>query len=138
MTEKRGPGRPKRDQEAVRDSHENTQRPARVPLQAGQKLQAEKREGYQRYWAIDKPGMLERMEAAWWEFVRDERGNKRTCPAGGGFTHYLMEIPLEYYDEDIAKQQALIDQNVKDAAELKPGEYVPMGRQGVVEREVIA
>jgi hypothetical protein len=132
---KRGPGRPKNTE---RDSHENKQRPPRVSIQAGQKLVFAKRKGYQRYLAIDKPGMLERMEAAWWEYVTDDRGNKITTPAGGGFTHYLMEIKQELYDEDMAKQQSLIDSATREAAELKQNEYVPEGYDGVLTREVLA
>ena len=135
--ERKKPGpKPKAD----RAGHDNAERPKRIPMQAGQKLDysAYKREGYQLYLAIDKPGMLEQMQRAWWSFVQDDRGNKVTSPAGGGFTHYLMEIEQKYYDEDIAKQQASISETTKKAAQLKDHEYVPDGKDGVLTREVLA
>lgn len=137
---KRTVGRPKktdvqRQVEATRDAH-HAMRPERVPLQAAQKLVAPKREGYQRYWAIDKPGFLQKMEAAWWEYVVDERGLKITTPAGAGFTHYLMELPEDLYKEDIDRQQKLVSDTTDKAAQLQQGEYIPDGRQHVLTREV--
>ena len=60
------------------DAHKNKQRPARIPMSAGNKLHVPdhlKKEGYQQYWQVDRPGVIEQMEAAWWEKVKDERGN---------------------------------------------------------------
>lgn len=129
--DKRGPGRPKRD-------HENQERPARIPMSAGNKLQAPKREGYQRYWALDRNGMLEQMKAAWWEFVLDGRGEKMTVPGGKGDTHYLMEIEQKFYDEDKAKeQQRVTDTTMTQAQTLGQAEYVPKGRQQVAQRDII-
>ena len=122
-------------------AHENKGRPARIPMSAGNKLhvpEALKKEGFQNYWQIDKKGIIEQMEAAWWVKVKDERGEHVTVPAGGGDTLYLMEIEQKYYDEDIARQQKLnIDTTAKQAQALGEDEYVPMGRQEVTEREII-
>lgn len=135
--ERRGPGRPARGDKA----QENSQRPERIPMSAGNKLKAPQREGYQRYWAItgpDHPGRLEEMEAAWWEFVLDDEGQKITRPAGKGSTHVLMEIKQEYYREDIEAQQARnIDASQKAIQALGEDEYLPLGRKNVVEREII-
>lgn len=138
MTEqRRSPGRPPRGDKA----QENSKRPARIPMSAGNKLQAPQREGYQRYWSIegpDHPGKLEQMQAAWWEFVLDEDGQKITRPAGKGNTHVLMEIKQEYYDQDMAAQQDRnIDATQKNIQTLGQDEYVPMGQKNVVEREII-
>ena len=138
MTEqRRGPGRPARGDKA----QENSSRPARIPMSAGNKFQAPKREGYQRYWAItgpDHPGKLDEMPSAWWDYVLDEDGKKIERPAGHGNTHVLMEIKQEYYDEDIAAQQARnIDASQKAIQALGKDEYVPMGQKNVVEREII-
>ena len=138
MTEERkGPGRPARGDKAK----ENSKRPARVPLSSGNKFQAPKREGYQRYWALtgpDHPGRLDEMEAAWWQFVLNESGQKITRPAGKGNTHVLMEIEQKYYDEEIAAQQKRnIDATQKTLQTLGEDEYVPMGQKNVVEREII-
>ena len=135
--ERRGPGRPPRGDKVK----ENSQRPARVSMTAGNKLKAPKREGYQRYWSItgpDHPGKLEQMQAAWWEIVKREDGTDWTIPAGKGSTHVLMEIKQEYYEEDMAAQQARnIDATQKNIQTLGQDEYVPMGQKNVVEREII-
>ncbi len=129
--QRRGPGRPPRD-------HENKQRPPRVPMSSGNKLRAPKREGYQRYWAVDRPGDIEQMKAAWWDFVLDENGEKKTIPAGRGETHYLMEIEQKYYDEDrAAEQRRVTDTTMQQAQTLGDSEYVPMGRKQVAERDII-
>ena len=135
----RKPGRPARGDEA----HGNKERPARIPMSAGNKLavpESMKEEGYQYYWAItgpDHPGKLAQMEAAWWEYVLHD-GEKMEQPAGKGNTHVLMRLPMEYYLEDMkAQQRRNIDATQKDAQTLGDSEYVPMGQKMVVEREII-
>ena len=122
-------------------AHGNKQRPARIPMSAGNKLHVPegiKKEGFQYYWAVDRKGLIEQMEAAWYEKVKDERGDFITVPAGGGEMHYLMCVQQEYYDEDIAAQQKQnIDTTAKQAQSLGEDEYVPMGRTNVAEREII-
>ena len=119
----------------------NKERPPRVKMNSGNKLVASKREGSQRYWAItgpDHPGKLEQMIAAYWDFVLNEDGDRIEQPAGGGNIHVLMEIEQEYYDEDMADQQARnIDATQKNIQTLGENEYVPMGQDKVVEREII-
>jgi hypothetical protein len=119
--------------------HKMEGRAPRVSMSAGGKLDVPdslKEAGYQYYWSIDRPGTLERFEAAYWEFVTRD-GRKVTTPAGNGETHYLMRILQKYYDEDIQKQQDRVNDNLIESAKLKEGEYVPKDRQGVLEREVI-
>ena len=122
-------------------SNKNTSRPTRIPMSAGNKLNVPehlKKEGYQQYWQVDRPGVIEQMEAAWWEKVTDERKEPVTVPAGGGETLYLMHIEQKYYDEDIAKQQQQnINTTAKEAQQLGDNEYVPKGKDAVVEREII-
>jgi len=122
-------------------SNANKQRPARIKMNSGNKLAASKREGYQRYWAItgpDHPGKLAQMEAAYWQFVLDDEGQKIEQPAGKGNTHVLMEIEERYYKEDMADQQKRnIDATQKNIQSLGPDEYVGMGQNSVVEREII-
>ena len=122
-------------------AHENKQRPARVPMTGGNKLTIPehlKREGYQYYWAIDRKGMIEQMEAAWWEKVKNDEGEFLTVPAGAGETHYAMCIEQKYYDEDMARQQKQnIETTNKQAQLLGEDEYVPQGRSKVTERELI-
>jgi len=139
MEERKKPGRPARSAEA----QANKQRPARIPMGSGNKLQVPeslKEEGLQYYWAItgpDHPGKLAQFEAAWWEFVMHD-GERVEQPAGKGNTHVLMRIPQEYYDEDIAAQQKRnIDLTQNKVQELGDSEYVPLGKKNVVERELI-
>ena len=123
------------------NAHKNKTRPARVPLSAGNKLHIPdhlKKKGYFHYWAIDRKGMIEQMEAAYYEKVLDENNKPLTVPAGGGETHYAMRIEQKYYDEDMLAQQKLnIDATAKQAQTLGEEEYVPMGRSQVAEREII-
>jgi hypothetical protein len=116
-------------------------RPPRVKMSAGGKLNAPKREGYQRYWAItgpDHPGKLEQMEAAWWAKVKREDLSDWTVPAGSGNTHVLMEIEEKYYKEDMADQQKrALDASQKDIQNVGKDEYVPLGQTNVVEKEII-
>jgi hypothetical protein len=139
-------GRPRKIKEESRDPHtrdvprETNGRAPRVPMSAGGKLKVPEslmEEGYQYYWAVDRPGELEKFKAAWWEFVTDERNEPITTPAGRGETHFLMRIPKEYYDEDIARQQDRVNDALIENAKLKQGEYVPEGHDGVLTREVI-
>ena len=122
-------------------AHENKSRPVRVPMSAGNKLHIPehlKEEGYFYYWAIDRKGQIEQMEAAWYERVKDDRGQDLTIPAGKGETHYAMKIKKEYHDEDIQKQQQRnIDATTKMAQKLGEDEYIPQGRNNVMEREII-
>ncbi len=124
-----------------RDGERNQARPARVPMGVGGKLSAPQREGYQRYFTItgpDHPGKLEQMKAAWWEIVKREDGTDWTVAAGKGNTHVLMEIPQRYYDEDMAAQQKRnIDTDQGKLQALGDSEYLPMGRDQVVERDII-
>jgi hypothetical protein len=125
----------------TQNAHQNKARPERIPMSAGNKLHIPeqlKEEGYFYYWAVDRKGMIEQMEAAWYERVKNERGEDLTVPAGKGETHYCMKIKQEYHDEDIEKQQQRnIDATAKMAQKLNEDEYVPQGRQNVMEREII-
>lgn len=122
-------------------AHGNKERPARVPMGAGNRLHVPehlKEEGYHYYWAVDHKGQIEQMEAAWYVKVTTQKGDAITVPAGNGTTHYLMRIEQEYHDEDMEKQQKLnIDATASQAQKLGDGEYVPKGRQQVAEREII-
>jgi hypothetical protein len=49
-----------------------------------------------------------------------------------------MRLPMEYYKEDMARQQQRnIDATQQDAQTLGDSEYVPMGQKAGVEREII-
>lgn len=130
-----------RNKNRAQEAHANDKRPARIPMSAGNKLHIPdhlKEDGYFYYWALDKKGMIEQMKAAYYEHVKDDRGEELAVPAGNGETHYAMKIPQEYYDEDMARQQKLnIDATAKQAQALGEDEYRPVGREQVIEREII-
>jgi hypothetical protein len=121
-----------------RDSKSNSARPARVPMQSGGKLtvpEGIKEEGYFYYWALDRNGMIERLQAAYYEPVLDSRNEQITVMAGGGSKHYLMRLPMEYYNEDMEAQQSKIDAAMNKDIKLKKGEYSPFNKSSAVTRE---
>lgn len=110
-----------------------------------QKLAYETRAGYHRHWFNEDPGRLDDALAAGYKFVMGKDAKKVTrivgVTAGGGpLSAYLMEIPQEWYNEDMAKQQATIDEMdtaiKQGAAGRVPGDgrYVPADR-GISIRE---
>ena len=129
------------NQNRVDSAHKNKQRPARIPMTAGNKLHVPnslKKEGYQQYWQVDRPGVIEQMQAAYWEKVTDDNNKPVTVPAGEGDTLYLMQIEQQYYEEDMKRQQDLnINTTNTEAQRLGDSEYVPLGKDKVVERELI-
>ena len=122
-------------------NRDKPERPARVPMNASGKLTAPKREGFVRYWTLrgpDHPGKVDQMVAAYWDFVKNDERTHKEQPDGNDNTHVAMEIEQKYYDEDIASQQAReIDTTQGKLQELGDSEYIPMGREKVVEREII-
>lgn len=153
QTERRGPGRPPKYHEVV---GANTQqavapvvdvsavvetglpnRPTRKPFgMLEQKLSYPAREGFHRHWFNDTPGRVQRAQEAGYEHVKDDEG-KNVCrivgsaEGGGALNGYLMEIPEEWYKQDMAAQQKEVD--AKEATmrrgELEKqagdGRYVP-------------
>lgn len=105
-----------------------------------QKLAYEARKGFHRHWFNDEPGRLEQAVAAGYTHVEDREGKKVSRPvgvntAGGPQIGYLMEIPQEWYDEDMAAQQKRVDEvddSIKrGAVSGSPGvdgRYIPANR----------
>ena len=133
---KRGPGRPSHAEIAARHDYDGdnylTESPAarrrqslRVPFGTmGQKLAYEAREGFHRHWTNDTPGNVAARLSGGYEHVKDKEGKPvsavvGTLEGGGPLIAYLLEIPNEWYEEDIRKQQEEVDRRV-DA--LKRGE----------------
>ena len=89
-----------------------------------QKLAYEARAGYHRHWFNDSPGRIEQALAAGYTHVEDKEGKKVSRvvgvgPSGGALLGFLMETPQEWYDEDMAAQQKIVDE--REAA-IKRGE----------------
>jgi hypothetical protein len=114
---RRGPGRPPRDLEK---SREPDGRRKRVPLGAPQnKMAASQRSGYSRRWINDEAGRLQEAEEGGYQFVKEgdanstDTGTRKSLTVGKHedgtpLRAYLMEIPLEFYEEDqVAKQQEI-------------------------------
>lgn len=122
------------------NAHNNKQRPARVPLSAGNKLHIPehlKEKGYFYYWAIDRKGAIEEMERAYYEKVLGDDDKPLTVPAGSGETHYAMKIKQCYYDEDMAAQQKQNQDATLKQAQPGSDEYLPAGRTAAAEREIL-
>ena len=79
-----------------------------------QKLAWPPRPGYHQHWFNDDPGRVFAAKEAGYEHVQDHAGRPvsrvvGTAAGGGPLLGYLMEISLEWYQEDMARQQRLVD-----------------------------
>lgn len=90
-----------------------------------QKLAYPPRQGYHRHWFNDVPGRVERAKEAGYEHVLgdDKKSVKRPVgvkEGGGVLLAYLMEIPQQWYDDDMKAQQDLIDKQERALERGKP------------------
>jgi len=99
----------------------------RVPLKDQNVIFASQKAGFKRRVVADRPGRLRAFETAGYTFVykkdepdyqsygssRDETGGKVTFHLGNGEIGYLMEIPLELWEEDQRAKQADIDERMR-------------------------
>lgn len=78
------------------------------------KLQAPARPGYRRYWFNDEPGRIDRALKAGYSLVKVGGRNTRSVVGraknGGAQVAYLMEIPQAWFEQDMAAQQARVDE----------------------------
>lgn len=105
-----------------------------------QKLAYEQRAGYHRHWFNDDPGRIHTaLEAGYTHVVNKEGKNVQRVvgvnPAGGALMGFLMEIPEEWFQEDMARGQELVakmDQAIKSGAVAgqpgQDGRYIPESR----------
>jgi hypothetical protein len=113
-------------------------RPQRKPFGSStQKLAYEGRTGYHRHWFNDIPGRLQQAAEAGYKIIKDKGGKEVARPVGiydngVALLAYLMEIPEEWYQEDIAKQQSSLDEmdaaikrGAFQGAVGKDGRYIP-------------
>ncbi|GBQ26812.1 hypothetical protein ACLRDC_10635 [Gluconacetobacter sacchari] len=86
--------------------------PARRPFGLReQKLAYPDREGYHRHWFNDEPGRIARAVDAGYAQVKDDSGKPVSMTVGvarggGAQVAYLMEIPAEWYRQDMAAQES--------------------------------
>lgn len=97
------------------------------------KLAMAPREGFHRHWFNDDPGRIERAGEAGYTHVRDPKGSNTSnvvgvSRGGGPLVAYLMEIPIEWYQEDMLAQ----DEDVLSLLhQIGRGDYEkPGGRDG--------
>lgn len=75
-----------------------------------QRLEYAQRAGYHRHWFNEVPGRLERALTAGYNFVEDVQGKRvnrvvGVAHEGGPLKAFLMEIPQEWYDQDMGAEQ---------------------------------
>lgn len=98
-----------------------------------QRLAYPPREGYHRHWFNDVPGRIIRAQEAGYEQVHGPDGKPvsevvGTSRGGGSLTAYLMEMPREWYDEDMAAQEEAV---LELLGQIRTGAYQrPNGRDG--------
>lgn len=79
------------------------------------RLSAQKREGFHRHWVNDVPGRVKMFQEAGWKVVH-EKGQPLNDlvvginARGEGQKAVLMEIPLQWYLEDMAARQRAADE----------------------------
>ena len=120
---RRGPGRPPKPEIQAETPRRN---PNRKPFGAmEQKLAYPEREGFHRHWFNDTPGRIQRAQEAGYNHVQDSDGknvqrNVGVAEGGGALVAFLMEIPLEWYQEDMKLQQ---DQRDETENAIKRGQF---------------
>lgn len=111
-----------------------------------QKLAYPARPGYYRYWFNDEPGRINEARDAGYEHVKDPHDKQHvkrvvgTRKEGGALWAYLMEIPTEIWELDLAannkrtddieraiRQSKVIVNSGADPKEDAGGFYVPGG-----------
>lgn len=147
-TVRRGPGRPPKyhekieSQPVVQTETQAPARPQRKPFGSLElKMNYPARPGFHRHWFNDSKGRIERALEAGYTHVNGKDGKPvsmivGTAEGGGPQTGFLMEIPEEWFQEDMAAQQRLVDEK---EAMIKRGEleasdgdgrYVPKNADG--------
>lgn len=130
---------PKAAAQAPQATEAGPARPNRKPFGSMQlKLAHEIRQGFHGHWFNDVPGRVDRAKDAGYEHVKDKNGKevKRvvgTAEGGGALTAYLMEIPEEWYQEDMKAEQAHIDEKeeMMRRGKLDAPEKGYVGQQGI-------
>ena len=147
IEERRGPGRPPKYHEAIQQAPVPQDQPSAIDAPAmparrkpfggmEQKLAYPQRAGFHSHWFNDIPGRIDRAKEAGYTHIQDKDG-KNVCRVvgiaeGGGPLHaYNMEIPEEWYQEDMAAQKRIVDEKEeamkRGELEAQPGDkrYVP-------------
>jgi hypothetical protein len=98
-----------------------------------QKLSYPSRDGFHRHWFNDEPGRIIRAKDAGYTQVEDEHGRPVSTVVGIGrggqpLVAFLMEIPEEWFREDMAAQEMVVHSLM---AQIGRGEHSrPAGPDG--------
>lgn len=80
-----------------------------------QKMAYPEREGYKRYWFNDEPGRIEQALSGGYTHVQKDGQNVTlTVDKTTGMKAYLMEIPQEWWEEDMRAAQEVVDRREAD------------------------
>lgn len=101
-----------------------------------QKLAYPARDGFHRHWFNEIPGRIDSALEAGYTHVIDKDGKKVSrvvgvSTSGGPLTAWLLEIPEDWYLDDMKRHQDIVDEKEsairQGALDVKPGEnrYVP-------------
>lgn len=112
------------EQRTTRQAQASQERAKRTPLGTRNILTVQHRPGFHRVWVSDSPSLRTKLadyEAAGYTYVEenlqvgdtkansgDKVSSRVTRQGGQGTMLYLMEVPEEYYKEDLEAQEAKI------------------------------
>ena len=120
------------------DKAHSGNRPPRVPMVAGQTLNANhlKKAGFHYRWFSNKNegARMDAAQQAWWEFVKDSSGEK-VSRRSGPETLFLMCIEDKFYNEDQQLKQKKIIDTLKEQQNLGKDEYLPDGRHHALQKD---
>lgn len=102
-----------------------TKRPARKPVGLRMTDQTKPRAGYYARWVNDTGSRIQAFEEGWYEKVIGDDGNPVSRIGGKSGKQYLMEIPLETYEDDQREKQRQSAASVSDLLEVGAGQYKP-------------
>lgn len=106
-------------------------RPPRVPLQNSLKLKVP---GYEFDWdnfqyrffsESHSSTRVQDAKAAWWEHCVDHEGNPITRKNGSGGRTFLMRLPREHWEKDLAAKRQKVAATLDDQTKLGKNEYAP-------------
>jgi len=142
LQERRGPGRPPKyitenTQAAPIETTAPRPRSNRKPFGTLEQTMAyESRPGFHRHWFNDVKDRISRAQEAGYEHVTNKEGKNvqmvvGTAEGGGALQAFLMEIPEEWYKEDMAAQQKIVDDREalikkgQSESQAGDGRYIP-------------
>lgn len=109
---------------------------SRIPMGSTKKLNYPEHlldSNYHHRWIQARDGRIETAKAAWYEHVL-ESGVPVQRPSGP-YAMYLMRIEKGYYEEDQKLKNRKVIDTLQKEQKLEADEYIPDGRQHVLEKD---